>query len=97
MKTRTALIVIDMQNDFIRTAPPEFSSCPVPRIAAALAEAQSRSVPIVHVVTEYHDDKSDWPAAFSARNHEKRRCIRGTPGAAVVDSLSPMPTETVMT
>ena len=91
---KTALIVIDMQYDFIPLAPPEFSCELVPNIADCLAMARQAAVPIVHVITEYHEDKSDWPRAFAHR--DQLRCITGTRGAEIIEAVAPLPDEKVI-
>jgi nicotinamidase-related amidase len=94
MKRQIALVVIDMQHDFVTIAPPEFTSELVPRIAKRLESARALKVPVAHVITEYHEDKSDWPKAFADRDH--LRCIRGTKGAEIMEALSPLPGEAVL-
>lgn len=95
MNAQRALIVVDMQNDFVPNAPPEFSSHLVPSIASVLNKSRASGIPVVHVQTEYADDKSDWPAA--CRHRDFIWCIAGTQGAEFIEPLRPHSDEVVIT
>ncbi len=91
MQNRQALIVIDMQYDFSDVAPPEFQTTLRSSIQRTLSQARELDLPVVHVLTQYEPDKSNWPSAWTERNH--LRCIRGTPGVQILKGLEPAPNE----
>ncbi len=90
-----ALIIIDMQQDFVS---PDGAACvaqalpSVPAIAAALAHARERQWPVIHVVRE-HD-----PHGHNSEPFRKSRpvCVSGTWGAEVVPELQPQEGELVV-
>ena len=80
---QTAFLVIDMLNDFVlESAPLEVPAARgiVNNIASAISEAKQAGAKVVYVC-DAHDpeDKefSEWP----------KHCVRGTPGAQVVEGL----------
>jgi nicotinamidase-related amidase len=83
-----------MQNDFVL---PDALRPPWPepgrpfRSFAALAEyARNRSWPVIHVVREHRADGSDVEYTAAGFVSEWRRvCVAGTPGARIVDELTP--------
>ena len=93
MVHRTALIIIDMLEDFLAPgAPLEVPAGReiVPAIGRRLDEARSRGTPVVYVCDAHApDDKefSVWPP----------HAIPGTPGARVVNALAPREGERVVT
>jgi nicotinamidase-related amidase len=91
MQKSIALMVIDMQYGFIDVAPAEFQITLSSHILSCLTAVRSLGLPVVHVITEYEPDKSNWPRAWIHR--DQLRCVRDTPGARVLEELRPMPTE----
>jgi nicotinamidase-related amidase len=111
---RTALVVIDMQRDFVE--PGGFGAALgndvtrlqaiVPAVAALLALFRGRGWPVVHTRESHLPDLSDCPPAKRARGNPSLRIgdtgpmgrilVRGEPGNAIVDTLAPLPGETVI-
>lgn len=92
-----ALLIIDMQRDFVQPGAPlcVAGALPsVPVVRRLLDEARSRGWPVFHVVREHAPDGSD---AEPHRRHlfgaGRGVCVAGAPGAAVVDELAPLPGE----
>jgi nicotinamidase-related amidase len=82
---RTALVVVDMQNDFVRDdggLPVPTAKETIPAIQELLARARSSGVHIAYTQdTQVEDDPEleIWP----------RHCINGTPGWRIIDELAP--------
>lgn len=81
----TAVVVIDMLNDFVLPGAPLFvpgALALANRIATFLAKARERGVPVIYVCDRHDPDDAEfkaWPP----------HCVHGTPGADVVDPLRP--------
>jgi len=79
----TALIVIDMLNDFVLEGAPlevPASRALIPVLDAAVTEAKRAGAPVVYVCDAHHPDDEEfqaWP----------KHCVKGTPGAEVVEPL----------
>lgn len=77
---RSALIVIDVQNDFwipeVASSNPHFEE----RLAELLAACRSLHVPIIHVRTQYDEHLDNWPTAFLATHRQSKLCLTGTNG-----------------
>ena len=90
--TSTAVVVIDMQNDFVA---PDGALCveaaaeTVPQIAGLLREARTNGVKIAYTQDTHSEDDREfeiWP----------RHCVRGTEGWEIIDELAPQPTDLVV-
>ncbi|QAA77220.1 MAG: Nicotinamidase [Candidatus Bipolaricaulis sibiricus] len=87
---RTALLVVDMQNDFVDprgALPVPAAAGTVGPIAALLARAREAGVPVLYTQDWHLPDDPEfriWPP----------HCVAGTWGAEVVDALAPRPGET---
>lgn len=87
-----ALIVIDMQHDFVlapKTAV-KGAKTTIPAIARAAAECRERQIPVFHVVRAYEADGSN-AEIFRRELFKKGQgfCIKGTQGAEIVRELTP--------
>ena len=92
---RTALLLVDLQVDFLSAPGLEPPSGVVVREAAALLEAARRSgVGVVHVHTAVEPGGGDRMPHWKALGI--RRCVRGTPGQAPPPELAPRPGERVV-
>lgn len=93
MEEKSALIVIDMLNDFISPgAPLEVPSGReiVPAVKKLLEGARRDGAPVVYVCDAHDPDDPEfkvWPP----------HAVAGTPGAEVVEELAPKPGERVVT
>ncbi|XP_051119628.1 probable inactive nicotinamidase At3g16190 [Andrographis paniculata] len=89
----TALLVIDMQKDFIsKTSPVRVDGgvAIVPNVIKAVDVARSRGIPIIWVVCE-HDHLGRDVALFRRHNYlsagKPKPAIKGKPGTELVDGL----------
>ncbi|MFC1967884.1 cysteine hydrolase family protein [Chloroflexota bacterium] len=96
----TALVVHDMQNDFIGEAvstKPEMREV-VRRVRALIDLAPSLPIPVIYTRFE-HDPAIGYPSERAQYLRWQRRnvCVKGTPGAAIIDELRPGPGDYVVT
>ena len=96
----TALLIIDMQQDFVREGTPlcvAGAAATVPVIASLLADCRnSGRIAIFHIVREYEPDGTDLERCRLESFHRVPGAIRGTAGAEIVPELQPHPGETVI-
>lgn len=96
----TALVIIDMQNDFVLPDAPlcvEGAQATVPTIRRLLDHARRKGWHVIHVIRLHRPDGSDVEKSRIPLFRDGRGiCIPGTPGAAIVDELSPLPGETIL-
>ncbi|MEI7885167.1 MAG: isochorismatase family cysteine hydrolase [Clostridia bacterium] len=86
MKKR-ALLVIDMQNDFLGAEAPlncEGGLAIIPKVQQAIANARIAQIPIVHVYQEHRIDGSDFGRELE---RSKPHCIVGSKGAEFVNGI----------
>ncbi|MBM2825783.1 MAG: entB [Dehalococcoidales bacterium] len=96
----TALVVHDMQNDFIResvTAKPEMREV-VRRVRALIGVAHSLPIPVIYTRVE-NNPAIGYPSerAPYLRRQGPDVCVKGTPGAEIIDELKPRPADYVVT
>lgn len=93
---RWALLVIDMQNDFVL---PEAPLCvrgalaTVPTIAAAVERFRRRGWPVIWVVREHAADGRDLERQRVEELRGQPVLVAGTAGAEIVAGLAPRPDE----
>lgn len=96
----TALVIIDMQNDFVLPDAPlcvKGALATVPTIRELLDQARKQGWRVIHVIRQHRPDGSDVEIGRAALfTGGKGICIPGTPGAQIVDELAPLPQETVL-
>ena len=96
----TALVIIDMQNDFVLPDAPlcvKGALATVPTIRELLDQARKQGWRVIHVIRQHRPDGSDVEIGRAALFTDgKGICIPGTPGAQIVDELAPLPQETVL-
>ena len=89
-----ALIIIDMQNDFVLPSSPVHVSgaqATVPSVRKLLDTARSREWSVIHAVREYRRDASDIERPRVKDFLERGGySISGTPGAEIVEELTPL-------
>jgi nicotinamidase-related amidase len=93
---RTALLVIDMQNDFVVPgAPVAAPGAPdvVPVISGLARRARARGFPVVFTQEMHRADYSDFGIELE---FEPPHCLEGTAGLDVVDELAPQPGDHVI-
>ncbi|MDD1683554.1 MAG: cysteine hydrolase [Methanoregula sp.] len=97
---KTALLIIDMQNDFVLEGKPlkvAGAREVIPKIQTVLAEFRKRSLPVFHVLRVHRPDGSDVEITRKELFAKSPFAVEGTKGAAVIDELSPHKDEYVLT
>lgn len=97
---KTALLIIDMQNDFILPgAPAEVPGAVkiVPSVKKLLDFCRERKIPVFHVIRQYRYDGTDIEN-FRREGFLKNRryLVPGTPGAEIISELKPAEGEYVI-
>jgi nicotinamidase-related amidase len=88
---RTALIVVDMQNDFLlpdAPVPAPGGLALVPVIAEVAREARRADFPVIFTQEMHRADLSDFGIELL---FEPLHCLEGTPGMDIVAGLEPLP------
>lgn len=92
-----ALVIIDMQNDFVLPgAPMEVAGAvaTVPVIKSVLDLFRKKQWPVFHVNREHREDGSDIELIRLRPFIKKRKfAVPGTPGCEIVAQLTPLPQE----
>lgn len=95
-----ALLIIDMQNDFVLPGSPltvAGALATVPRIRRLLDVFRAHSWPVMHITRAYRADGSDIEAfRRDAFLRGPQYLLPGTPGAQIVPQLAPAPGEHVL-
>lgn len=95
-----ALLIIDMQNDFVLPGRPVTVACAqatVPNIRRLLDAFRARSWPVLHITRAYRADGSDVELfRREAFLRGPKFLLPGTPGAEIVEELKPLPGEQVL-
>ena len=89
---KSALLIIDMQNDFVvegKQLNVAGARAIIPKIQAVLAEFRKRSLPVFHVLRVHRPDGSDVEITRQELFAGSPFAVEGTRGAAVIDELSP--------
>jgi nicotinamidase-related amidase len=90
-----AVLVIDMQRDFVDAgAPIECAGARdiVPAIAALLDAARELAVPVIYTQERHRADGID----LELSNSEPEHCLDGTPGGEIIPALAPRPGDYVV-
>jgi nicotinamidase-related amidase len=96
---KQALLIIDMQNDFVLDGRPlkvAGATAVIPKIQAVLLAFRQRSLPVFHVLRVHRSDGSDVEIIRKERFRTHPFAVAGTKGAAVIDELIPLPGEYVL-
>ncbi|MCP4215638.1 MAG: cysteine hydrolase [bacterium] len=92
---RTALIIIDMQNDFVPAGGP--AAAKIPAIQEVLTLYRQKELPVFHVVRNHRADGCDVEPSRRTFFLEKGGyAVPGTRGCEIVRPLLPLPEETII-
>jgi nicotinamidase-related amidase len=89
---KPALLIIDMQNDFVAEGKPlkvAGARAVIPKIQDVLAEFRNRSLPVFFVLRVHRADGSDVEINRKELFARAPFAVEGTKGAAVIDELAP--------
>ena len=87
-----ALIVIDVQRDFVPELPPgSAETLQIGNIRHLVALARAGGVPVVFIREVHHPSHND--LGREVDGVEPVHCLEGTPGADYIDDFGPLPTE----
>lgn len=92
----SALLIIDMQNDFVLPgAPFEVSGAlaTVPVIRHLLERCREQRIPVFHITRSYREDGADVERFRLPAFRRRPGVVAGTEGCDVVAELTPMPGE----
>jgi len=81
-----ALMIVDMQNDFVKKLSPELVHALAERTNRLIEVFSARAFPIYVVITEHKPDGSD--ALQKARDERDIPAIKGSAGAQLVEGLT---------
>jgi len=94
-----ALLIIDMQNDFVLEGKPyrvAGASAVIPKIQSVLAGFRQRNLPVFHIVRVHRKDGSDVEIIRRERFKQAPFAVEGSRGAAVIDDLKPLESEYIV-
>jgi len=91
---RAALLLVDVQRDFVSSSLEELGEGYPERVARLLAVARSAGLHVVHVHSLFEPDGSDWMRRYRGRG--RIPCVRGTEGAEVLPEARPVEGEPVV-
>ena len=81
-----ALMIVDMQNDFVKKLPPELVHALAERTNRLIEVFSALALPIYVVITEHKPDGSD--ALQKARDERDIPAVKGSAGAQLVEGLT---------
>jgi nicotinamidase-related amidase len=96
---KAALLIIDMQNDFVLDGKPlkvAGARAVIPKIHDVLALFRERGLPVFHILRVHRPDGSDVEIIRQELFRKQPFAVAGTSGAAVIDELKPCSGEYVI-
>ena len=91
-KNHMAVVVIDMQRDFVDEGAP--IECPggrdiIPSIQRLLEAARTHGIPVIYTQEAHRAEKVDF--GLELQGDEPEHCLEGTPGIEIVPALAMQP------
>jgi biuret amidohydrolase len=95
---RTALLVLDVQQDLVDITPGLEERDVLRNMAAMLSEARRKRITVIHITASVRPDFLDLPKDNPLWDglRKARQLIAGTPGAAIHPSVKPLDHELVL-
>jgi ureidoacrylate peracid hydrolase len=95
---RTALLLLDLQQDNIAATPSIKEGRILEHTARLLAAARGKSLRVIHITASVRRDYLDMPRASALwmKLRESKTLIQGTPGAEIDPLVAPRPDELVI-
>jgi nicotinamidase-related amidase len=84
---KPVLLFIDLQNHFLNKNIKAFTRKIIPNTKQVFEISRKNKVPIIHVITKYKADKSDWPEAF--KDWDKIWCLENEEETEIIEGLEP--------
>lgn len=97
---KPALLIIDMQNDFVQDGKPlkvAGAQAVIPQVRSVLSGFRERSLPVFHILRVHKPDGSDVEITRKELFFRSPFAVEGTDGAAVISELAPVRGEYVLT
>jgi nicotinamidase-related amidase len=94
---RAALVIVDMQRDFVEPgAPIACAGAPaiVPAILRLRAFAHDAGLPVIYTQEAHRRQKVDF--GLELEYGETEHCVEGTPGIEIIDALAPAASDYVL-
>ncbi len=94
-----ALLIIDMQNDFVLEDAPlkvKGSREIIPNIQKILAVCREVKIPVFHIVRVHRKDGSDVEIIRRETFRKTPFAVKGTPGAEIISEIVPQPGEFII-
>jgi nicotinamidase-related amidase len=91
---KPVLLIIDMQNYFLREYRKIFIKKIIPNIKDIISISRDNKVDIIYIITKYKVDKSNWPEVYKDRN--KIWCIENDDETNIIEGLEPLETDLVI-
>lgn len=97
--SRTALLIMDYQNDIVSSLPEAARTAMLDRAGAVLKEARAAKVPVIYVVVRFRQGYPEVNPQNKLFNAVKAsgRLAEGTPGAEIDPRVAPQPGDIVVT
>lgn len=95
---RTAVLVLDVQNDLVKITPCIRENRVLEHIASVVKAARRRKVPVIHITASVRGDFLDIPRDNPLWDglRKSRQLIFGTRGAAIHPKIRPLKSELVL-
>ena len=95
---RAAVLVLDVQNDLVKITPHIRENRVLENIAAVIAAARRKGVPVIHITASVRADFRDLPKDNPLWDgiRKSKQLIFGTRGAAIHRSVTPLVRELVL-
>ena len=93
-KMNAAVVIIDLQEYFYKLDFLKFENKINPNIKKLLQFAREAKIKIIHVITIYKKDKSNWPESYKTR--DTMWCMENTDDCKIIQSALPEGNETVI-
>jgi len=95
---RTAVLVLDVQNDLVKITPRIKENRILENIAAVIRTARGKKMPVIHITASVRGDFLDIPRGSPLWEglRKSRQLIFGTKGAAIHPKVRPMKSELVL-
>jgi nicotinamidase-related amidase len=97
---KPALLIIDMQNDFVLDGKPlkvAGARAVIPKIHAVLSAFREHHLPVFHILRVHRADGSDVEITRKELFARSPFAVEGTHGAEVIDELAPLTGEYILT